>query len=130
MLMTTISFTAERVSTWVENFTETFRVHGVAFEAGDPDSEDGEGWNFSRSSEDDDGVCTVREIQRATLYDGIQDLHLSRTLLLCTFEPGSVDEAGCARLEIHLELDDETWEIIARMMSIVCAGKPFFRREA
>jgi hypothetical protein len=124
---TTISFTAERVATHVEDFTDTFRVHGVYFEAGDPEA-GGESWNFTRSSEDDDGVCTVREVQRATLYDGIQELELSRSRLVCNFEPAAHKEAGCARLEIQLKLDDATWEKVAQMMDTVCSGKEFYRR--
>lgn len=125
--MSTISFTAERVATLVETFTETHTVYGVSLETGDPD-DDGEGWTFSRSFEDDDGVCTVREIQRATVYDRIRELNLSRAQLTCVFEPAAVDETGCERLEIALKLEDRTWEILARMMDIVCSGKAFYSR--
>lgn len=125
--MATISFTAEHVDTHIEDFTETSRVYGVYFEAGDPEA-GGESWNFTRSFEDDDGVCTVREVQRATLYDQIQDLQLSRSELICTFEPRAQGVAGCARLEIHLEVDDATWERVAQMMDMVCSGKAFYRR--
>ncbi len=111
----------------MEDFTETFRVYGVSFGAGDPDN-DGESWSFTRSFEDDDGVCTVREIQRATLYDKIQELRLSRSQLVCLVDRAAVDEAGCARLEINLNLDMKTWEIIAGMMDIVCSGKTFYSR--
>ena len=125
--MITISFTAEHVDTHIEDFTETFRVYGVYFEAGDPEA-GGESWNFTRSFEDDDGVCTVREVQRATLYDQIQELQLSRSELICTFEPGAQDATGCARLEIHLNVDDATWEKVAQMMDTVCSAKAFYRR--
>ena len=125
--MTTISFTAERVATHVQDYTDTFRVYGVYFESGDPES-GGESWNFTRSFEDDGGVCTVREVQRATLYDKIQELQLSRSYLICTFEPAGHDAAGCARLEINLSVDDSTWERVAQMMDTVCSGKNFYRR--
>ena len=125
--MATISFTAEHVATHVEDFTDTFRVYGVYFEAGDPEA-GGESWNFTRSFEDDDGVCTVREVQRATLYDGIQALTLSRSRLVCTFEPDCQTLAGCAHLEIQLDVDDATWEKVAQMMDTVCSGKAFYRR--
>jgi hypothetical protein len=125
--MTTISFTAEHVDAHVEDFTDTFRVYGVYLESGDPEA-DGESWNFTRSFEDDEGVCTVREIQRATLYDKIQELFLSRSQLVCTFEPEVQDETGCARLEIRLNLDDAAWEKVAQMMDTVCSGKPYYRR--
>ena len=126
--MKTISFSAERVATDVETFTETCRVYSVAFQAGDLDA-DGEGWTFSRSFEDDDGVCTVREIQRATLYDGIRELRLSRARLTCVFEAAAAAEAGCERLEIDLQLEERTWDIIARMLDIVCSGKSFYHRD-
>ena len=125
--MSTISFTAEQVAAHIEDSTETFRVYGVYFEAGDPEL-DGESWNFTRSFEDDAGVCTVREPQRATLYDGIQMLELSRSQLICAFDPAVQDQAGCARLEIQLNLDDATWDKVAKMMDTVCTGKAFYRR--
>lgn len=125
--MNTISFTAEQVATHVEDYTETFRVFGAYFEAGDPEV-DGESWNFTRSFEDDWGVCTVREPQRATFYDGIQALELSRSRLVCTFEQSAERQAGCARLEIQLNVDDATWEKVAQMMDTVCTGKAFYRR--
>lgn len=125
--MTTISFTAERVDTHLEDFTDTFRVYGVYFEAGDPEI-DGESWSFTRSFEDDDGVCTIREPQRATLYGGIQGLNLSRSQLVCTFEPEVQNQTGCARLEIQLNVDDATWEKVAQMMDTVCSGEAFYRR--
>jgi hypothetical protein len=102
-------------------------VYGVYFEAGDPDV-DGEGWNFTRNFEDDDGVCTVREVQQATFYDEIQELRLSRTRLVCVFEPAVVHQAGCGRLEIHLDVDDETWREVSTMMDLVCSDRPFYRR--
>jgi len=126
--MKTISFTAELVTTHVENFTDTYRVYGVSFKAGDPDYDDGEWWEFTRSFEDDDGVCTVRGYQQATLYDKIQELNLTHTQLLCIFEPAGVKETGCARLEIGLNIDKEIFEIIVKMMDIICSGKAFYRR--
>lgn len=126
-LMTTISFTAQHVDTHVEDFTGDFRVYGVYFEAGDPEA-DGESWNFTRSFEDDEGVCTVREIQRATLYDQIEELRLTRHRLVCTFEPDARNAAGCDRLEILLDVDDVVWERVAEMMDNVCSGKAFYRR--
>jgi hypothetical protein len=125
--MMTISFTADHVAAHLEEFTETFQVHGVYFEGGDPEA-GGESWNFTRSFEDDWGVCTVREIQRATLYDQIRELHLSRSQLVCTFEPEAQDETGCARLEIQFNVDDVTWEKLAQTMDTVCSGKAFYRR--
>jgi hypothetical protein len=125
--MTTISFTAARVVAHVEDSTDTFRVYGVYFEAGDPET-DGESWNFTRSFDDDDGVCTVREPQQAVLYDDIQELLLSRSLLLCTFNPGVEAMTGCDRLEIRLDIDEPTWNDVAETMDTVCSGKAFYRR--
>jgi hypothetical protein len=125
--MTTISFAAEHVDMHVEDFTDTFRVYGVYFEAGDPEV-DGESWNFTRSFEDDEGVCTVREPQRATLYDGIQLLSLTRSELVCVFEPEVRSQSGCARLEIQLRIDDATWGKVAQVMDTVCSGKTYYRR--
>jgi hypothetical protein len=86
------------------------------------------GWNFTRSFEDDEGVCTVREPQRATFYDGIQVLEVSRSQLVCAFDPAVRGQAGCARLEIQLNIDDATWEKVAHMLDTVCTGKAFYRR--
>jgi hypothetical protein len=125
--MKDISFTAERVAALVEDFTETFRVYGVYFETGDPEA-GGQSWNFTRSFEDDQGVCTVQEPQLATLYDGIESLHLSRSLLVCRFDPDGRKASGCSCLEISLQLDDTTWSDVARVMDLVCSGKTFYRR--
>lgn len=125
--MNTITFTAEKVAALIQDYTETFRVYGVYLEAGDPEA-DGESWNFTRSSEDDEGVCTVREPQKATLYDDILELSLSRSCLICVFTPTGQVSAGCTRLEIHLDLDDDTWTQVAQMMDIVCSDKDFYTR--
>jgi hypothetical protein len=126
--MTTISFTAERVAAHVEDYTETYRVYGVYLETGDPEL-GGESWNFTRSFEDDEGVCTVREPQRATFYDKIQELALSRSQLVCTFTSEGEKDAGCGRLEIQLNVDDSTWDQVSKVMDTVCAGKAFYARK-
>src|SRR5688572_28163363 len=105
--MNGISFTAERVAALVEDFTETFRVYGVYFETGDPEA-GGQSWNFTRSLEDDEGVCTVQEPQLATLYDGIESLHFSRSLLVCRFDLDGRKASGCSHLEIAFHVDDAT----------------------
>src|SRR5262245_64525053 len=97
MVTPLLSFTAENVAAETVKYTPECVVHLIAFGIGDPEA-DGHQWTFSRSFEDDWGVCTVREIQRATIYEGISSFRLHRTGLECVFDPESAAEVGFEEL--------------------------------
>ncbi|MEE9334155.1 MAG: hypothetical protein V3U65_08695 [Granulosicoccaceae bacterium] len=128
-------FTANIVEIFKNEFTPEFVVFNLLFEESDPE-EGGESWCFQRAlgadgtikslEGDDDGVCTVKEIQQAILHEGIQMLELSKTQLVCVFEPQAVAETGTEGLEINYQLDDKLWNELKEMSSLVFTGKNFF----
>jgi hypothetical protein len=118
-----LSFVAEDVAIEVVEYTPNFVVHSIAFGLGDPEA-NGHCWNFSRSSNDDWGVCTVREIQRATLYEGIASFNLQRSGLECVFDENGAAEIGFSELRITFEIDDQAWQ------KLVAAAQTIFRDRA
>jgi hypothetical protein len=64
MVSPLLSFFAEKVAVETTEYTPEYIVYMIAVGTGDPEK-DGHCWTFSRSFDDEDGVCTVREIQRA-----------------------------------------------------------------
>ena len=130
------TFTANIVETFKNEFTPEFVVFNLFFEESDPE-EGGESWCFQRAlgadgtlkslEGDDDGVCTVKEIQQAILHEGIQKLELSRTQLVCVFEPHAVEETGTEGLEINYQIDDDLWNELKEMSALVFVGKEYFK---
>ena len=79
-----LTFFAESVAADTTEYTHDCVVSLIAFGTGDPET-GGHSWTFSRSSDDDWGVCSVREIQQATIYaesspSDCTGRHLSATL--------------------------------------------------
>jgi len=112
-----------------DEYTEDFHVHGVYFGVGDPE-EAGHHWNFTRTTDEDDdeGVCTVREPQRAVLYGGIERFELHRDHVRCVFDGRGTQETGFTELEIRFELDDAEWAQVAEMLDRVFAGQAAYSR--
>ena len=102
-----LSFLAEHVGTDTTEYTRECVVYLIAFGTGDPEA-DGHCWTFSRSFDDDWGVCTVREIQQATIYGGIESFRLHRSGVECVFEPEAAEKAGFHALRITLAIDENT----------------------
>lgn len=99
------------------------------FGVGDPE-QDGHHWNFSRAFQDDDGVCTVREIQQACIYDGILSFKLTRGELRCVFRGTNADHVGVKELRIQYDLDDPAWLDLATTLDTVFRGKLCYERLA
>ena len=128
-------FTANIVDAFKNEFTPEFVVFNLFFEESDPE-EGGESWCFQRAlgadgtlkslEGDDDGVCTVKEIQQAILHEGIQKFELSRTQVVCVFEPNAVEETTTDSLEINYNIDDAQWTELKQMSALVFAGKDYF----
>ena len=129
-------FTANIVETFKNEFTPEFVVFNLFFEESDPE-EGGESWCFQRAlgadgtlkslEGDDDGVCTVKEIQQAIVHEGIRKLELSRTQLVCVFEAHAATETGTEGLEISYQIDENLWSELKEMSSLVFLGKDFFK---
>ena len=120
-----LEFVAEHVGTDTTEYTQQCVVYMIAFGKGDPE-QDGHCWTFSRSFDDDWGVCTVREIQRATIYGGIESFRLHRSGLECLFDPKAAEEAGYRELRISFTVDDEKWRALVATAEIVFKACPYF----
>jgi hypothetical protein len=121
-----LRFQAEMVAGDEEAYTPEFVVHGIYFGEGDPE-QSGQHWNFTRSlDEDDDGVCTVKEIQEIVIYGGIIDFTLTRQSLVCEFDENTSRSTMTRRLVITYEIDDETWEALVKQARLVFDGESYF----
>lgn len=126
-MLTILEFKAEFVESSVEKFTDDYTVYTIYLGEGNPEI-DGEHWNFQRSLEDDDGVCTVKEVQQLTIYEGIINFQLSRNKLICEFDKETSKETGVEELKliIHFQIDDEEWKKLKEIALIVFKDKNYF----
>jgi hypothetical protein len=124
-----ILFKAEMVAAEEEEFTPDYVVHGIYFGEGDPE-QGGQHWNFTRSLNDEDGVCVVKEIQEVTEYGGIVIFKLTRRSLVCEFNDTTTQSTRTRRLVIEFEIDDETWEALVKQAKLVFEGEAYFELEA
>jgi hypothetical protein len=125
MANSTLSFVAEDVGAETTEYTPKCVVYLIGFGTGDPET-DGHSWTFSRSFDDDWGVCTVREIQRATVYGGIESFRLRRSGLECVFSAVAAMKTGFGKLEIAFAIDDSAWRGLADTARIVFRGCAYF----
>ena len=123
-----LSFVAEHVGTETTEYTEECVVYLIGFGTGDPEA-GGHAWNFSRSFDDDWGVCTVREIQRATIYGGIERFRLHRSGMECALEPQATEKVGFRELRVTFDLDEERWHELAATAKVVFRDCPCFTVE-
>jgi len=125
MADSTLSFVAEKVGANTTEYTPECVVYLIAFGTGDPEA-GGHCWTFSRSSDDDWGVCTVREVQRATVYGGIETFRLHRSGVECVFDPRAAAETGYRELTVAFAIDDAAWREVADTARVVFRDCPFF----
>jgi hypothetical protein len=120
-----IRFNAEMVAAHEEEFAPDFVVHGMYFGQGDPE-QGGQHWNFTRSLNDDDGVCIVKEIQEVTVYGGIVSLKLTRRSLACAFSDTAARSTHTRGLLIAFEIDDKSWEALVKQAKLIFDGEGYF----
>jgi hypothetical protein len=123
-----LRFNAELVAAQEEIFTPDFIVHGIYFGEGDPE-QGGQHWNFTRSLDDEDGVCIVKEIQEVTVYGGILSFKLSRRNLRCEFSDTTARHTQTRRLMISFEISDKVWEALVTQSKLVFQGEDYFELE-
>jgi hypothetical protein len=117
---------ADLVTACEEEYTPEFIVHGIYFGEGDPER-GGQYWNFTRSlGEDDDGVCTVKEIQQVTIYGGIVRFALARHSATCEFDEKAAIETGVRKLIIEYSINDDSWQSLVNQAKIVFDGEEYF----
>ena len=122
-----IRFKADFVEAASETYTPDFIVHGIYFGEGDPE-QGGQHWNFTRNLEtDDQGVCTVKEIQQVTVYGGIDEFVLGRNSLLCEFDENHAITTGTKKLLITYDMGTEKWAALAEKAKLVFSGESYFR---
>ncbi|MEM8533743.1 MAG: hypothetical protein AAGF95_23065 [Chloroflexota bacterium] len=120
---TEIAFFAAHVETQNQEYTPDFVVVGIYFSEND-ELERGQHWHFTRGissdeHEQDDGVCTVKEIQEVTLYRGIARFQLERDKLMCEFSDDAVRETKVKRLLIQFQLHDVAYAELVEMTKSV-----------
>jgi hypothetical protein len=121
-----IHFKADLVVSLEEKYTPDFVVHGIYFGEGDPE-QDGQYWNFTRSlGDDDDGVCTVKEIQEVTVYGGIERFTLTRQSLLCEFDGQTAKETEVRQLLIEYSINENEWQSLVKQAKKVFDGEKYF----
>jgi len=119
-----LSFFAEHVGADTTEYTPACVVYLIGFATGDPE-DGGHNWDFSRSFDDDWGVCTVREIQQATVYGGIERFRLHRSGVECDFGPKAAKELGFSALRITFEIDDKAWDELTATAKIAFRDCPY-----
>lgn len=107
---------AEFVEAVEQEFVSDYTVVGIYFGEGDPDN-GGKHWNFTRGicDDEDDGVCTVKEIQQAVVYGGITNFSMSRDGLVCKFDEYASQKTGVNELEIHYNVTQSKWSELCAM---------------
>ena len=123
-----LSFFADNVGADTTEYTAECVVYLIAFGTGDPES-GGHHWNFSRSFDDDLGVCTVREIQQGVNYGGIERFRLHRRGVECDFDAEAAEELGFPALRITFEIEDGVWNELTATATVVFRDCPFFTVE-
>jgi hypothetical protein len=121
-----LQFHAEMVAAHQEQYTSNFTVHGIYFGEGDPE-QGGQHWNFTRCLNDDDGVCTSKEIQEVTTYGGIDSFTLTRQRLVCEFNNETAHATQTRKLIITFDLDDEIWGNLLMQTKLVFTGENYFK---
>ena len=101
-------------------------LHGIYFGEGDPEM-GGQHWNFTRTlGVEDEGVCTVKEIQEVTVYGGIAKFLLTRGSVLCGFDESTAKETGVRRLRISFQVDESRWAQLAEQARRVFTDQAYF----
>jgi hypothetical protein len=123
-----LSFFAEQVGTDTTEYTPECVVYLIAFGTGDPEA-GGHHWNFSRDFDEDWGVCTVREIQQAVIYGGIERFRLHRSGVECAFDSEAAEEVGFSALRVTFEIDGKAWHELTATAKVVFRDCPYFTLE-
>ncbi|MGF1488898.1 MAG: hypothetical protein ACFBSE_17575 [Prochloraceae cyanobacterium] len=131
-----IRFTAKTVEAFSTEFCKDFVVFNIFFEECDRE-EGGQSWSFQRAlgadgtiesrEEEDEGVCTVKEIQQLTLYEGIERVKLSRNKFVCKFNIEAIQQIKIEGLEIDYSIDDDRWKRLIRIAVLVFRNRDYFR---
>jgi hypothetical protein len=120
-----VHFHADLVAAQEEEFTPDYSVHGIYFGEGDPE-QGGQHWNFTRSLDDDNGVCIVKEPQEIVIYGGIVRVSLARHNLMCQFSEAAAQSTKVRTLLITFTIDGERWNALVEQALQVFDGESSF----
>ena len=131
-----IKFKAITVEALCTKYSEDCAVFQIFFEEGNPEN-GAQSWNFQRAlgsdgtiesfGEDDEGVCTVKEIQQLTFYEGISEFKIYKNHLYCIFDENAKQIVGADKIEIIYDLSEEEWIKLSNMAQIVFTNCNFFK---
>ena len=123
-----LEFKSEFVDLDEVTYTPDYSVIGIYFGEGDPQKE-GQHWNFSLSlgEDEDQGVCTIRDVNRVILYKGIAQFNLSRNWLVCEFSNEGIQETNVKTLVINFDIDDSKWKSLVDMAKRVFVHESCFQ---
>lgn len=129
-------FFANSVDVFENYFSDDFVVWNMFFEESDPE-ERGESWSFQRAlgkdgtleslGEEDEGVCTVKEIQQATFYECIESVVLTRNSFFCNFDEKGAKQCGTSSILATFALTDEQWEKMKFTAQLVFLDCEYFK---
>jgi len=119
---------AQFVEAQEKEFTPEYSVVGIYFGEGDPEK-GGEHWNFTQSigADEEEGVCTVKEIQQLVLYGNIDKFTLSKKQMNCTFNDAVIEKTGVKKLVINYQISEPQWISLQKMAKKIFNNEPYFR---
>ena len=131
-------YTATVVEYFSQHYGSDFVVFQIFFEDFDPEK-GGQSWSFQRAlgadgtveslSEEDEGVCIVKEIQQIVAYEEIDRFILERTRVACHFSDTFSQREGIDKLLIHLNISNAQWNELVSMARTVFRGREYFNVE-
>lgn len=116
---------AQGVCSYVHDFG-SHTSYGIGFSETNFKSSD-EDWYFDRRSDDGGRVCTVRDAAEEMVYDGIESFEMSRTGIVCEFDPETAERVGLRHLTIAYQIDDACWADLLSHAQLVFAGMAYFK---
>lgn len=129
-------FVANSLDSLESYFSDDFVVWNMFFEESDPE-EGGESWSFQRAlgkdgtleslGEEDEGVCTVKEVQQATFYECIESVVLTRNSFFCKFDEKGEKQCGTSSILVAFLLTDEQWEKMKSTAHLVFLNREYFK---
>ncbi|UOD28475.1 hypothetical protein INH39_23915 [Massilia violaceinigra] len=88
----------------------------------------GEDWYFTRSYSKGNGrIATTVDSMELTVYQGIVDFAISRTGIVCEFDPVTAEETRVRCLTIDYHIDDAAWADVLTQAKLVFINATYFR---
>ncbi len=121
-----LRFTAHNVAADEKKFSG-LTVNGIyfsdrAFATG------GEDWYFTRSHSQGNGrIATTVDSMEVCVYERIVDFAISRTGIVCEFDPVAAQETRVRCVTIDYHIDDAAWTDVLAQAKLVFINATYFR---